>query len=99
MLIGISGKAGAGKDTVLEMMQEIALEREFKNLRFSAALKAISADLLDVNEEDFESQEFKASKIPTSSVGMTYREFLLEMGTGIMRKADDNYWVKKAMRE
>ena len=99
MIVGISGKSGSGKDTVFSMMKEIERIGEFKNLKFSSALKEISAGLLGVKEEDFESQEFKASVIPTSTEGMTYRDFLLEMGTGIMRKADPNYWVKLAMEE
>ena len=103
MLIGLSGKAGSGKDTAYKFMEDIFLEESrdniIYNMKFAEGIKKLAAELLEVNHLHFESQEFKAKVIPTSKEGMTYRDFLLELGTGLVRKADPNFWVKKAIRQ
>ena len=92
MIIGISGKAGAGKDTVLEMIKEQV--GDVHNRKFSGSLKELASELLGVEASMFESQEFKESFINGSY--MTFRDFLIELGM-LMRKVDHNYWVKKSM--
>jgi len=100
MIIGISGKAGSGKDTVYNMMEEMyASKKIMMNVKFAKALKDKAGGLLEVDPEMFESQEFKASKIPTSEEEMTYRDFLLLFGTEVMRRVDPNYWVNIAMKD
>lgn len=98
MIIGISGKAGSGKDTVYNMIAE-ALNVTVMNQKFSKPLKTYAATLLDVKREQFEDQEFKATIIPNSNPPLTYREFLLEFGTTLMRRVDENYWTKRGMRQ
>lgn len=97
MIIGISGKAGSGKDTVFSMIN-LLTGNKYTLGKFAGPLKELAAELLDVPVQSFEQAEFKARVIPTSESGMTYRDFLLVLGGDLMRGADPNYWVKKAIR-
>lgn len=104
MYIGLSGKAGSGKDTVYGMILDMLASADpdsptVYNMKFAAHLKQMAADMLGVPASNFESQEFKAQVIPTSEEGMTNRDFLLELGTGLMRKVDSHYWIKRAFRD
>jgi ribose 1,5-bisphosphokinase PhnN len=98
MVIGLSGKAGSGKDTVFGYIAE-ALNVTVMNQKFSHLLKVYASTLLGVDKNKFEDQDFKASVIAGSNPAMTYREFLLEFGTTIMRRVDSDYWVKAAMKK
>lgn len=96
MIIGISGKMGSGKDTLAEMLMDLMPSLEHKS--FAHKLKVICAILTGCNVEDFESQEFKKSKLPKEwddSEGIdTYRDLLLVVGTDCMREmVHNNIWV------
>lgn len=99
MLIGLSGKVGSGKDTVFGIIKEMMISNGVdivSNAKFSLSLKIMAGGILKVDPNKFEDQEFKASQIPTATEPMTYRDFLLELGTGIIRRADPDFWVKSA---
>lgn len=93
MIIGISGKAGAGKDSLLLMLQEI--NPNVRNVKFSGALKQQAGKMIGVTPSKFEDQEFKASDL---SEGFTVRDFLIELGM-LGRRVNQDYWVIKAMEE
>lgn len=94
MIIGISGKAGAGKDTLLDMLMEI--NKNIERVKFAGYLKDISAELLGVEPSQFESQEFKSAFVGDGK--MTVRDFLIKLGM-LMRDVKSTYWVDTAMEE
>lgn len=65
MIIGLSGYAKSGKDTVAEMILDITKKRlpaygyTYQIKKFSAKLKKIASILLGIPEKKFEDQEFK----------------------------------------
>lgn len=96
-IIGLSGKAGSGKDTFAELMMEAGLKSYgFRIMKFADILKQVCATILGVDRERFEDQDFKASKIPGVLWGdMTYRDFLIKLGTDALRNHfDEDIWVK-----
>jgi hypothetical protein len=61
-LIGISGKAGSGKDTVGEIIQKLCLSNkgpQFEIKKFAGKLKQTASLLTGIPIEKFEDQEFK----------------------------------------
>lgn len=106
MLIGISGKMGAGKDTLGDILCN--LEPAYEVKRFADKLKMIASLLSGISVERFESQDFKQfnmpsvwnrHKSPTTAYGdqrikMTVREFLQKLGTEAMRdNLHEDVWV------
>ena len=80
--IAISGKAGAGKDTICaELMKD---DTRFVRISFADELKRIASELTGL---DFFDEKVKEE----------YRWFLQVLGTELMRRFDENYWVKKAV--
>ncbi len=80
--IAISGKAGAGKDTTCaELMKK---DERFVRISFADELKRIASELTGL---DFFDEKVKEQ----------YRWFLQILGTELMRRFDENYWVKKAV--
>lgn len=69
MIIGLSGYAKSGKDTVAEMIQDItkvkapglSYENTWQIKKFAGKLKVIASLLTGIPIEKFEDQEFKAS--------------------------------------
>jgi hypothetical protein len=61
LLIGVSGKAGAGKDTVAKLLQ--SLDNELENKKFSEKLKTFVSDVLRVPRAAMENEEFKKSNL------------------------------------
>lgn len=80
-LIGICGKAGAGKDTCGSVVQAFYAERSQAVLRYSFAtpLKLALGAMLGIDPKLFESPEFKQQRHP--ALGKTYRELLQTLGT------------------
>lgn len=61
-LIGISGKAGSGKDTIGEIIQKLCLTNkgpQFEIKKFAGKLKQTASLLTGISIEKFEDQEFK----------------------------------------
>lgn len=113
-IIGLHGKAGAGKDTVFERLTA-HYPALFKRASFADALKDSASALLKVDRERMEilkRQEFpclhvtlepptKANPTP-ARVAMTMREFLQRYGTEAHRDIPGmgpDFWVDIARRK
>lgn len=99
-LIGISGKAGSGKDTAADM---ILSELGKKNLiceKYSMAtpLKTVAKFVFGLTEEEVSTQEGKKSFNP-NCYGKSNREILQLLGTEAFRDVfDSEVWVDYADR-
>lgn len=90
MIIGLSGYAGVGKDTLAKYIVE--LDPSFKIKKFSGKLKEIATLLTGIPIELFESQDFKRKYL--EGWGMTVRELLQKLGTETIRDGlHEDAWV------
>ena len=108
MIIGISGKAGSGKDTAAKMLEvlyanpDISYEdfanRRYKNfvdiqvVHFADILKETVQTLFGIGEWETNTQEGKKTTI--SWIGKTVRELLQGVGQGLRDAIDPDLWVK-----
>ena len=108
MIIGISGKAGSGKDTVAKMLEvlyanpDISYEdfanKRYKNfadiqiVHFADTLKETAQILFRIGEWETNTQEGKKTTI--NWIGKTVRELLQGIGQGLRDAIDPNLWVK-----
>lgn len=108
MIIGISGKAGSGKDTAAKMLEvlyanpDISYEdfanRRYKNfadiqvVHFADTLKEIAQVLFRIGEWETNTQEGKKTTI--NWIGKTVRELLQGIGQGLRDAIDFDLWVK-----
>jgi hypothetical protein len=108
MIIGISGKAGSGKDTAAKMLEVLYANPEisyddYKNKRyrnfvdvqivhFADALKETAMAVCTLGEDDVNTQGGKKQTIEW--LGITVRELLQKLGTCIRESIDDKFWVK-----
>lgn len=108
MIIGISGKAGAGKDTAAKMLEvlyanpnisyEDFANRRYKNfadiqiVHFADTLKETAQVLFRIGEWETNTQEGKKTTI--NWIGKTVRELLQEIGQGLRDTIDFDIWVK-----
>jgi hypothetical protein len=108
MIIGIGGKAQAGKDTTAMMLQtlipfpnvtwdmywnsDIVFTYDHFVVHYADLLKEVSQDMLNMPFDNFNSQEVKQSKIEW--LDMTVREFLQKFGTAVRKEIDPDFWVK-----
>ena len=108
MIIGISGKAGSGKDTVAKMLEvlyanpDISYEeyekKKYKNfadiqiVHFADSLKETTQVLFRIGEWETNTQEGKKTTI--NWIGKTVRELLQGIGQGLRDAIDPNLWVK-----
>ena len=108
MIIGISGKAGSGKDTAAKMLEvlyanpDISYEdfanKKYKNfadiqiVHFADSLKETAQVLFRIGEWETNTQEGKKTTI--NWIGKTVRELLQGIGQGLRDVIDPNLWVK-----
>ena len=108
MIIGISGKAGSGKDTAAKMLEvlyanpnisyEDFANRKYKNfadiqiMHFADILKETVQALFGIGEWETGTQEGK--KVTISWIDKTVRELLQEVGQGLRDAVDPNLWIK-----
>ena len=108
MIIGISGKAGSGKDTAAKMLEVLYANpnifyEDFANKRykkfadiqivhFADILKETVQTLFGIGEWETNTQEGKKKTI--SWIGKTVRELLQGVGQGLRDAIDPNLWVK-----
>ena len=108
MIIGISGKAGSGKDTAAKMLEvlyanpDISYEdfanRRYKNfadiqvVHFADILKETVQTLFGIGEWETNTQEGKKKTI--GWIGKTVRELLQGVGQGLRDAIDPDLWVK-----
>lgn len=99
MIIGISGYAGSGKDTVGQIIQKLTtptpMQRsDWEIKKFAGKLKQIASLMTGIPVEKFEDQEFKLSKLGPEWDDMVVREFLRLLGTEAVRNGvHTNAWV------
>ena len=108
MIIGISGKAGSGKDTAAKMLEvlyanpdisyEDFVNKRYKNfadiqiVHFADSLKETAQVLFRIGEWETNTQEGKKTTI--NWIGKTVRELLQGIGQGLRDTIDPNLWVK-----
>lgn len=94
MLIGITGRAGAGKDTVGRILRDsyaVALTS------FAAPMKQMICTLLNVEYEMWEDREWKEATIP--GVNYSPRQLAQTLGTEWGRNTlDEDFWVRMALK-
>ena len=89
-LISISGNARAGKDTMADCFVELLGSYGIKAKKFSFATA------LKQSVDDFLIRELKISAFTEDpEEKKIIRPFLVFWGTEIMRKQDENIWIKK----
>lgn len=115
MIIGLSGYAKSGKDTVAEIIQELQ-PNQWDVRKFSGKLKTIASLLTGIPASKFEDQEFKESDLgpewdrpleywhrqgdDSRIAPMTVREFLQKLGTDAVRDGlHTNAWVNALMAD
>ena len=108
MIIGISGKAGSGKDTAAKMLEvlyanpdisyEDFINKRYKNfadiqiVHFADSLKETAQVLFRIGEWETNTQEGKKTTI--NWIGKTVRELLQGIGQGLRDAIDFDLWVK-----
>ena len=108
MIIGISGKAGSGKDTAAKMLEvlyanpdisyEDFVNKRYKNfadiqiVHFADTLKETAQVLFRIGEWETNTQEGKKTTI--NWIGKTVRELLQGIGQGLRDAIDFDIWVK-----
>lgn len=108
MIIGISGKAGSGKDTAAKMLEvlyanpdisyEDFVNKRYKNfadiqiVHFADSLKETAQVLFRIGEWETNTQEGKKTTI--NWIDKTVRELLQGIGQGLRDAIDPNLWVK-----
>lgn len=89
MIIGISGKIGAGKDVLGECLEK---NYGFKVIKFADKIKQMASLMTNTSMEMQTSQEGKASYL--DDWGMTIREFQQKLGTDAVRNGlHKDAWV------
>jgi len=83
MIIGISGKAGSGKDLVASLIQN-ATATAWEIKKFAAKVKEITSLMTGLPLEVMEDQEEKKKVIP--GWGLTLREFMQRVATEAIRE-------------
>ncbi|USM11560.1 dNMP kinase [Citromicrobium phage vB_CbaS-RXM] len=100
-LIGLTGGKGSGKDT----MASVLLQRDFANLKFAGALKAMLAELLRYQGADEDTIarmiEGDLKEVPTDLLaGQTPRWAMQTLGTEWGRELiGENLWVDATMNK
>lgn len=95
LVIGLTGKAHSGKDTVGEVLQR---GYGFFTHSWAEPLKQAASHIFGLGLEHFHNQELK--EIRNEYWGMTPREMLLVLGTEACRDVIDNdIWIKRGMME
>ena len=105
ILLGLSGKAGAGKDTVADRLVE---QFGFEKRSFAAPLKFMLTVLDPILDDmgtrlSHVTREFSHSQHAEMEAHLKahfpeYRRLLQVLGTDCIRAIDEDFWVKAAMK-
>lgn len=93
MIIGISGKMNAGKNTVGNLIAEIHHSKPVYLVSFAGLLKQICALMLDVPLETMEDRSFKNTKLAECFGNKTVRELMQFIGNSFRHGLSDNIWI------
>jgi len=97
-VIGLYGRARAGKDTVGNHLSKIGYLR----VSYADRLKEICSRITELPLKIFYDDELKDKEmdifIHGSAVTCTPRDFLIAYGTGFLRKLDEDFWIKQAFK-
>lgn len=85
-LVGITGKAGAGKDTIADYLVQ---EHHFIKLSFAGPLKAMLATVGLPEPTDRAAKE-----LPVEGFNFTWRDAAQKLGTEWGRSLDPDIWIK-----
>lgn len=98
LIIGLHGKAGAGKDTAAEMLQSFLPEGTYKQLAFAKPLKEVAKIKFGLTDWHVNTQEGKKETIP--ALGKTVRQLLELEGTEATRDIyGSNFWIWRMAQE
>ena len=109
MIVGIAGKAQAGKDTVARMINflraypnatwysywdsDLPFEFEDDIVHFADLLKYVAERMLSVPVYTMQSMKGKSMKFDWLD-GMTGREFLQKLGTAVRNEVHPDFWTR-----
>lgn len=89
MIIGLSGKAESGKDTVANIIRIIYPNTEI--LHFGDTLKDVVSSAFNINRSILDTQEGKKCINPKTN--STYREILQKLGSLFRQTFYENIWI------
>lgn len=92
-LIGLTGLAGTGKDTVRTMLEDAG----FTGFAFADPLRMMLRELLtgsNIDDKYMDSREFKEAIIP--ELGVSYRQLAQTLGTEWGRALQPDFWLRLA---
>ena len=94
--VGITGRAGAGKDTFAAMLQEHLDNYMIISVRFALAdvLKATAVTLFNVDPMDMYNRESKEAKCEGEFSELSIREMLQRLGTCIRKEFGDDFFIR-----
>jgi hypothetical protein len=93
-LVGIAGKAGAGKDTLANALDEYA---KFSVASFAFPLKAGLAMMFDFGIDRWDDRDWKEA--PLEGLGISPRRLAQTLGTEWGRMLDPGLWVRAMERQ
>lgn len=94
LIIGLTGYAGSGKDTVRAILEE---RHDFDGIAFADSIRDMLAALFDtcgVKPDWMTDRNLKEEPIP--EFGVSYRQMAQELGTGWGRALHQDFWLKIA---
>jgi hypothetical protein len=92
-LIGITGLAGSGKDTVRSILEDAG----YSGFAFADPMRSMLRELLtgsNIDDKYMDSREFKEAIIP--ELGVSYRQMAQTLGTEWGRVLKPDFWLKLA---
>lgn len=105
IIVGITGKAGAGKDTVADRLVN---RHGFKKMSFAAPLKEVLLKMNPIIGMDImqpsrtitlsEALERNGGEDGVKSLFPEYRKLLQKLGTEGIRSIDEQFWIKAATK-
>lgn len=100
VLIGLSGKAGSGKDTAANLLvrEFISRAQGVKTLSFAGKLKEVIVDVFGIDMAFFEDRTMKNTPMLALG-GRTPREVAQFLGTEAFRSISSEVWVRYAMKQ
>ena len=89
MIIGITGKKGAGKDTIGDALRELGYER----VSFATPLKEVAKIVFGITDEEMTDRTLKETEIDRYPF-KSPRKILQILGTDMFRTFFDGCWVE-----